>query len=155
MKQEIKKRNIPPEVYLLPILVVMAVMVFYDAGVFKSPTPHKDPPSADVVCVADAKVYSLGETENIRITVTNHGDYTGEMDKPYLEVQERGQWYVVKKCAGQGEPANLLTISAGATQEYDIPLTLYSGELKPGKYRAVFVFAWIEDYFAYEFELTE
>ena len=90
-------------------------------------------------------------TRSITIKVVEQGDFRGELDKPYLEVERSGQWYVLPKQPSENEPANLLFVS-GRT-EWEIGLAAY--DLGPGQYRAVFDYWGGDGYFAFPFEIVE
>lgn len=113
---------------------------------------HKDPPSEDIVCLMEQDQYLLG-TESITIQVENRGDYRGELNRPYLEVERSGKWYILPKNTQEPEPANLLFVHPGEPQEWDIYLASYV--LTPGEYRAVFDYCLNDGYFAFPFEIVE
>lgn len=113
---------------------------------------HKDPPSEDIVCLMEQDQYPLG-TESITIQVENRGDYRGELNRPYLEVERSGKWYILPKNTQEPEPANLLFVYPGEPQEWEVYLGAY--DMAPGKYRAVFDYWSNDGYFAFTFEIVE
>jgi hypothetical protein len=115
-----------------------------------SRSPHSGPPSEDIACLTEQHQYPEG-TRSITIQVVEQGDFRGELDKPYLEVERSGQWYVLPKQSSENEPANLLFVS-GRT-EWEIGLAAY--DLGPGQYRAVFDYWGGDGYFAFPFEVVE
>ena len=138
---------------LLPLVVLLCaagllLWLHHRAGL----SPYTGQPSGQFLCTADAYRYPL-YTEQITLRVSNTGDYTGELDKPCLEVQENGIWYPVPPANRTGETANLLYVSPGTSDSFDFSLTPYRASLTPGQYRAVFGLHGSREFFSWEFQL--
>lgn len=110
-------------------------------------------PSASFVCSSLQTQYSL-ETDKITISVSNTGTYTGEFNKPYLEILKNNTWYIVKRTPQADMTSNLLYLPPGDSQLFDVFLTQYESHLTPGHYRAIFPLVETSGFFSYEFELT-
>lgn len=110
-------------------------------------------PSTSFICSSLQMQYSINSTNKITISVSNIGDYTGEFYKPYLEVLKNNTWYIVKDTPQTDQTSNLLYLSPGESQSFDLVLTQYVSHLLPGHYRAVFPLVKDSGFFAYEFEL--
>ena len=115
-------------------------------------SPYAGQPSGQFLCTADADRYSL-DTDQITLHISNAGDYTGELDKPCLEVQKNGAWYSVPPTDQTCETANLLYVSPGTSAAFDFSLTPYRAKLAPGHYRAVFGLHGSREFFSWEFWL--
>ena len=115
-------------------------------------SPYAGQPSGQFLCTADADRYSL-DTDQITLHISNAGDYTGELDKPCLEVQKNGAWYSVPPTDQTCETANLLYVSPGTSAAFDFSLTPYRAKLAPGQYRAVFGLHGSREFFSWEFWL--
>lgn len=136
-------------------LAAAAVLMLLPFAASRSRFPrsrHKNPPSEDIVCLTEQSQYPAG-TERITIQVENRGDYRGEINRPYLEVKQSNQWYVLPKNTREPEPANLLFVNPGEPQEWEVYLGVY--HLIPGEYRAVFDDRLNDGYFAFPFEIVE
>lgn len=133
-------------------VVALACVIFIGAVCLTAPLSiHRDPPADQITALTQQTQYPVG-TENIVIRVTNQGDYSGEIQKPYLETERDGIWYIVKRPASN-ETLNLLGVSPGGTAEWEIPLSSYG--LAPGRYRAVFDFVQEDGYFAFQFDIVD
>lgn len=119
-----------------------------------TPSVHKEPPTDEITALTQQTQYPVG-TETISIRVTNRGTYAGELQKPYLEMERDGAWYIVKRPSPANETSNLLGVSPGGTAEWEIPLSAYGPALTPGKYRAVFDFVLDRGYFAFQFDIVD
>ena len=115
-------------------------------------SPYAGQPSGQFLCTADADRYSL-DTDQITLHISNAGDYTGELDKPCLEVQKNGAWYSVPPTDQTCETANLLYVSPGTSDSFDFSLVPYRASLPPGQYRAVFGLHGSREFFSWEFWL--
>lgn len=147
------KRN--RKLVLVPLAlacVVALVCIFLFADNTRS--HHKNEPCDEIITLTQQTQYPIG-TEKIVVCVTNSGGYDGEINKPYLEVERDGKWYVVKKPLQESETSNLLYVSPGETKEFEVFLTAYDSALSPGRYRAVFDFHGSDKYYAFQFELVE
>lgn len=138
---------------LLPLTVLLCtagllLWLHHRAGL----SPYTGQPSDQFLCTADADRYSL-DTEQITLHISNAGDYTGELDKPCLEVQKNGAWYSVPPTDQTCETANLLYVSPGTSAAFDFSLTPYRAKLAPGQYRAVFGLHGSREFFSWEFWL--
>lgn len=136
---------------ILLAFVVCIGMVFVERN---QRSHHRGEPSADIIPLTEETQYPI-TTERIVFSATNCGDYDGEINKPHLEVQQDGKWYIVKKQQQENETSNLLYVMPGETKEFEIILTTYGQELVPGRYRAVFAFCESDEYLAYQFDLVE
>lgn len=138
---------------LLPLTVLLCtagllLWLHHRAGL----SPYTGQPSDQFLCTADADRYSL-DTDQITLHISNAGDYTGELDKPCLEVQKKGGWYSVPPTDQTCETANLLYVSPGTSAAFDFSLTPYRAKLAPGQYRAVFGLHGSREFFSWEFWL--
>lgn len=143
-----RKRMIP--IVLLGIAVLLGIFFWQDS----SRSPYTSEPSADVITLTQETQYPIA-TEKIVVSVMNCGEYSGEINKPHLEVECDGKWHTVKKETQEDETANLLYVLPGETKEFEIVLTPYGQDLIPGRYRAVFTFCESDEHYAYQFDLVE
>lgn len=76
------------------ILVIIATSVYY-LSVRSTASPYTGRSSDSFLCTSSCKQYPLS-AEQISVTVSNTGDYSGEIDKPILEQKRGNTWYSVK-----------------------------------------------------------
>lgn len=143
-----RKHMIP--IVLLGIAVLLGIFFWQDS----SRSPYTSEPSDDIITLTQEIQYPM-TTEKIVVSVMNCGEYSGEINKPQLEVERDGKWHTVKKGIQEGETATLLYVLPGETKEFEIVLAPYGQDLIPGRYRAVFAFCESDEYYAYQFDLVE
>ena len=143
-----RKHMIP--IVLLGFAVLLSMIFWQDSSL----SPYTSEPSDDIITLTQEIQYPM-TTEKIVVSVMNCGEYSGEINKPQLEVERDGKWHTVKKGIQEGETANLLYVLPGETKEFEIFLTPYGQDLSPGRYRAVFAFCESDEYYAYQFDLVE
>ncbi len=82
----------------------------------------------EVVVTSDPQILTL--------MLTNHtAEELGYGLEPHLEVQVEGEWYVVPTKEGTGVMAIGILLPPYGTNEYDVNLNDYYGDLKAGHYR--------------------
>ena len=131
------------------IVFVVLLLVIVNS---KNSSSFDYPPSESLVCSTEVKEYPLN-TAGFPITVTNVGEYSGEIHKPFIEVWSNGSWYRVKGTPEENKTMELLSVSPNETKDFYVSLSTYESNLKPGHYRAVFAFTLNNDYFSFEFDL--
>lgn len=119
---------------------------------FKNTSSFDYPSSESLVCSTEVKEYPLN-IPGFPIIVTNIGEYSGEIHKPFIEVLRNGSWYSVRKEPETNMTLELLHVSPNETKEFYVSLSPYKSNLEPGHYRAVFAFTLNNDYFSFEFDL--
>ena len=95
--------------------------------------------------------------EQISVTVSNTGDYSGEIDKPILEQKRGNTWYSVKPEELSEHTlitSELLYVLPGSPRTFALSLEPYRSHLSPGEYRFVFGLHASAQFFSYEFTLT-
>jgi len=147
MKNQNKKRWLAAGACVLLLLaVVLGVNLLRDR-----PSKYIGGPVDGYVLVNWQQKYPLG-TKVITVRVANEGTESGGMNHPFLEEQRDGKWYRMDR-----DPVNMTAnlLGVGPGTEEDLTISLEGYDLKPGNYRAVFVFTDGERYISAPFTLTE
>ena len=137
------------------ILVIIAASVYY-LTVRSTASPYTRRSSDSFLCTSSCKQYPLS-AEQISVTVSNTGDYSGEIDKPILEQKRGNTWYSVKPEELSGHTlitSELLYVLPGSPRTFALSLEPYRSHLSPGEYRFVFGLHASAQFFSYEFTLT-
>ena len=137
------------------ILVIIAASVYY-LSVRSTASPYTGRSSDSFLCTSSCKQYPLS-AEQISVTISNTGDYSGEIDKPILEQKRSNTWYSVKPEELSGHTlitSELLYVLPGSPRTFALSLEPYRSHLSPGEYRFVFGLHASAQFFSYEFTLT-
>jgi len=149
-----------PILIQLAVVVFLPVIVYFAVTTVKRPTQFDHPPTEHLVCVTEARDYSVAQ-EGFSVEITS-GERGFELNHPVIEVWRSGAWYSVradhmelgnKGHYGGDRTMELLYIGEHETKEFSVSLWPYEGSLKPGRYRAIFASTGTDDYVSYEFDL--
>ena len=136
---------------LLVLLCAFIVLTLVFQHFRTSLSPYTGHSSNEFVCSSQQTQYPIN-TDQITISISNTGDYSGELEKPHLEVLKGNTWHIIIT-PQEDMTSNLLTFPPGCTDSFDLFLSQYQPNLTPGRYRAVFPFWQSSEFFSFDFEL--
>ena len=139
-------------IILSVLFIVLIIIAFVFLHFRVSLSPHTGQPSEQFVCSSEQAQYPIS-TDKITISVSNIGEYAGEIEKPHLEIMKDNTWHIVNSATQEDITSNLLYFPPGSSSAFDIFLSPYKSTLTPGQYRAVFPFSKGSEFFSFNFDL--